>query len=253
MMARSGSDERSDLGAAVTRSLLGWGVIAGVFYLIVGTTHGLLRDGFSFAEHPLSLLMLGDFGWVQQGNLILTGLMLIAAAVGFQRVMTPDNRGTSTGVALGIYGLALIGSGIFPPDPVDGFPDASSAAEATTSGVLHLTFGGAGFIALATAAFLMVSWFRKRNTTSQAKRARLTGFIILIGFLGGATLANSTIGVILLWIAVLTGWVWLSGTSLRVYRIVPHPDLHLRQAAEGDRQTSAEQVATKPEEGIGNV
>lgn len=199
--------------------------------LIVGITQGLLRDGFSFAEHPLSLLMLGDLGWIQKTNLILTGLMVIAVAIGFQRAMKPDKRARRTSIALGIYGLALIGSGILPPDPVDGFPEASPTAEATTSGVMHLAFGGIGFIALTTAAFFMVGWFRERNETSQAGRARLAGFVILIGFLGGAVLAADTVGVILLWIAVLTGWVWLAFTSRRLYRIVPHPDLHMRQAA----------------------
>jgi len=230
-MARSRDDEGFDLGAAVTRSLLGWGVVAGIFYLMVGVTQGLLRDGFSFAEHPLSLLMLGDFGWVQQTNLILTGLMVTAAAVGLQRAMKPNKRATRTGIALGIYGLALIGAGIFAPDPVDGFPEPSSTAEATTNGVVHLAFGGVGFIALAVAAFFISGWYRERNETASAGRARWAGLVILIGFLGGAALATDTVGVILLWIAVLTGWVWLAFTSRRLYQVVPHPDLHVRQAA----------------------
>jgi hypothetical protein len=58
----------------VTRSLLGWGVVVGVFYLIVGLAQALLRDGFDLARHQLSLLMLGDFGSVQTANLVLPGL-----------------------------------------------------------------------------------------------------------------------------------------------------------------------------------
>ncbi|MGH3650031.1 MAG: DUF998 domain-containing protein [Acidimicrobiia bacterium] len=234
-MARSRNDEGFDLSAAVTRSLLGWGVVAGIFYLIVGVTHALLRDGFSFPDHPLSLLMLGDFGWVQRTNLILSGLMVVAAAIGFKRAMKPDRRGTRTGVALGIYGLALIGAGIFAPDPVAGFPESSSTAQATTSGVLHLAFGGIGFIALATATLFMAGWFSDRGETSQATRSRLTGFVILLGFLGGAALATSTVGVTLLWVAVLAGWSWLTVTSVHIYRVVPHPDLHVRQTAAESR------------------
>jgi hypothetical membrane protein len=233
-MAETRNGAGFDRGSAVTRSLLGWGVVAGILYLVVGIVQGLLRPGFSFAEHPLSLLMLGEFGWVQRTNLILTGLMVIAAAVGFQRALKPDKRATRTGIALGFYGLALLGAGVFPPDPIDGFPEASSTAETTTSGVMHLAFGGVGFIALATAAFFMVGWFRARNESTPAGRARLAGFIVLVGFLGGAALATSSVGVLLLWLAVVTGWGWLAFTSLRVYRIVPHPDLDIRQAAAGD-------------------
>ena len=36
-----------DRGAAVTRSLLGYGVLAGPFYLVVGLVQALVRDGFS--------------------------------------------------------------------------------------------------------------------------------------------------------------------------------------------------------------
>lgn len=230
-MARSRNDERFDLGAAVTRSLLGWGVVAGTFYLAVGITHGLLREGFSFAEHPLSLLMLGDFGWVQRANLILTGLMVMAAAIGFQRAMTPNRRATRTGVAIGLYGFALIGAGIFAPDQVSGFPEPDSTAQATSSGVLHLAFGGVGFIALVIAASYMAGWFLERGKRAQGRRSRLSGFVILIGFLGGAALATSTVGVILLWVAVLVGWAWLTATSKHLYQVVPHPDLHERDAA----------------------
>jgi hypothetical protein len=45
--------------AAVTRSLLGSGVLAGPFSLALGVAQGLIRDGFSFARHPLSVLANG--------------------------------------------------------------------------------------------------------------------------------------------------------------------------------------------------
>lgn len=93
---------------------------------------------------------------------------------------------------------------------------------------MHLAFGGIGFVALATTAFFMAGWFRERDEMSSASRSRLAGIVILVGFLGGAALATSSVGVILLWIAVVTGWVWLTVTSLQVYRVVPHPDLHMR-------------------------
>ena len=55
-------------GAAVTRSLLRCGVLAGTFYLAVGLIQALLRDGFDLARHPLSLLANGRGGWVQTAN-----------------------------------------------------------------------------------------------------------------------------------------------------------------------------------------
>jgi hypothetical protein len=79
----SGSGKRVegfDGAAAVTRSLLGYGVVAGVLYLGVGLVLALTRDGFDLAAHPLSVLSLGERGWMQRANFAVTGLMTIAAA-----------------------------------------------------------------------------------------------------------------------------------------------------------------------------
>ncbi|GAA5149649.1 hypothetical protein GCM10025768_13110 [Microbacterium pseudoresistens] len=51
-----------DRAAAVTRSLLGWGVVVGPFYLVIGVALALTRPGFDLSRHALSLLTLGEFG-----------------------------------------------------------------------------------------------------------------------------------------------------------------------------------------------
>lgn len=220
-----------DRAAAITRSLLGWGVVAGLFYLAVGIIRGLTREGFSFSEHPLSLLMLGEGGWVQSANLMVSGAMVVAAALGFNRAMSPGKGARSAGLLVGVYGAALVGSGILPPDPVDGFPDPGSAAEATTGGLMHLALGGIGFLALVAATFGVAGWLARRGDSNAATRSRVAGAVVLVGFIGGAALSTETAGVVMLWVAVVTGWVWLAITSLGLYRSVPHPDLDRRVGA----------------------
>lgn len=217
-----------DRSAAVTRSLLGWGVVAGIFYLGLGIAQGVVREGFSFTRHALSLLMLGEGGWVQSVNLILTGLMVVAAAVGFHRAMASHDGARATRILLGVYGASLVGAGIFPPDPVDGFPHPGSTAEPTIGGVMHLALGGVGFLALSAAAFLVARRLARRGDTPSAARSRAAGVVVLVGFLAGAALSAATAGVILLWIAVVIGWVWLSATPINLYRRVPHPDFARR-------------------------
>jgi len=63
VMVASSSDDL-DRGAAVTRSLLGWGVVAGPFYVVVGVILAITRPGFDLTRHALSLLTLGDLGWL---------------------------------------------------------------------------------------------------------------------------------------------------------------------------------------------
>ena len=72
-MAETSDTAGFDRHAAVTRSLLGYGVLAGVFYLVVGLILALTRDGFDVTRYPLSLLMLGEDGWMQRANLMVTG------------------------------------------------------------------------------------------------------------------------------------------------------------------------------------
>jgi hypothetical protein len=47
-----------------TRTLLACGVAAGPLFTGVSLLQVLARDGFDLGRHPLSLLSLGDAGWV---------------------------------------------------------------------------------------------------------------------------------------------------------------------------------------------
>src|SRR4051794_22066960 len=98
--------------AAVTRSLLGYGPLAGACYLVSGLAQALTRDGFDLGRHDLSLLAAGPFGWIQILTLVLTGLMTVASAVGMFRAL---RGGTAAAWAAGLlsgYGLALVAAGV---------------------------------------------------------------------------------------------------------------------------------------------
>ena len=69
----------------VTRSLLGYGVIAGPIYVTTSVLQALAHDGFDLSRHAWSQLAAGPRGWIQMANLILTGAMVIAFAVGLRR------------------------------------------------------------------------------------------------------------------------------------------------------------------------
>lgn len=220
-------NEGFDSAAAVTRSLLGWGMVAGPFYLVVGVVLALTREGFDLGRHQLSLLMLGDGGWMQATNLILSGSMTLAAALGFYRALRGSAAATWAGALLGVYGLGLIGSGIFPPDPMAGFP-LGAPPGSTTSGLLHLGFGLIQFLALVVAAFVAASFFARSGDPGTALYSRISGVVVFAGFAGGAALATSAIGVASLWLAVVAGWAWLFIASAQAFRTVPHPDAHRR-------------------------
>lgn len=212
-----------DRGAAVTRSLLGWGVVAGPFYLVVGLTLALTRAGFDLTQHALSLLMLGDLGWLQRANLSLTGLMAIVAAIGIVRAVR-NGRGLAIEVLTIVYGAGLILSAVFAPDPAEGFPPGATAGEFSLSGILHLVFGAIGFAAIAAAAFAHAGWSRSIGAKGRATVSVVLGVVVLIGFFGGAALSAGPAGVALLWIAVLAQFTWLALACSQIYSWSPHPD-----------------------------
>jgi Protein of unknown function (DUF998) len=215
-----------DRGAAVTRSLLGWGVVAGPFYLVVGFVLALTRPGFDLSRHALSLLMLGEWGWLQRANLVLAALMALAAALGLRRAIR-SGRGLALSVLVGVYAIGLILSAVFPPDPVAGFPPGASGA-VSLSGVLHLLFGATGFLAAGAGAFAYAGWCRSIGEQRRGRGSVALGVAVIAGFVVGAALSTSGVGVALLWLAVLCIWLWLALASAHVYAWTPHPDMTQR-------------------------
>ncbi len=217
-----------DGAAAVTRSLLGYGVIAGPIYLVVAVAQALSREGFDLGRHSVSLLANGSGGWVQTTNFVVVGLMVLAAATGVARALRPARWGA---LLLGVYGVSLLLAAAFPADPMDGFPPGTpdGAATLTTSGVLHLAAGGIGFLALGAAFLALGAWFARRDDDGGiAAGSRIAAAVLLVAFVAGAATATSPVGIALLWVAVTVGWVWLAILSVALYRTVPHPDADRR-------------------------
>lgn len=61
----------------ITRSLLGYGIIAGPMYVLISLGQAVTRDGFDLVRHEWSLLANGSFGWIQSANLVLSGAMIM--------------------------------------------------------------------------------------------------------------------------------------------------------------------------------
>lgn len=56
-----------------TRALLACGVVAGPLFIVVALIQAFTRSGFDPVRHPLSLLSLGDLGWIQITNFVVGG------------------------------------------------------------------------------------------------------------------------------------------------------------------------------------
>jgi hypothetical membrane protein len=118
--ARAADSERT--ATRVTRTLLACGVVAGPFFFVMVAIQMLVRPGFDIRRHPLSLLSLGDLGWIQMATFVLTGLGTVACAVGIRRVLRSGLGGTWGPRLVGLLGLGLVAAGFFTADPSLGFP-----------------------------------------------------------------------------------------------------------------------------------
>lgn len=124
--------------AEPTAGLLAAAALAAPVFLVVAAVQVLARDGFDLTEHPLSLLSNGDWGWVQIANFVVTGLLVLAFAVGLRRRFAPGRAGTWGPILFGLLGIGLVAAGVFVADPSDGFPPGSSLiTEPTWHGTAH--------------------------------------------------------------------------------------------------------------------
>jgi uncharacterized membrane protein len=204
----------------VTRSLLGYGVLAGPFYVAVSLAQALTREGFELTRHPWSLLSNGALGWIQITNFVLTGLMVLAAAIGIRRAV-PGSRWA--GPLVGVYGASLVAAGALRADPGLGFPAGTPDGPGAVSwhGIGHLAAGAVGFLCVVAATFVLARHSARAGRRGLAAYCRASGVLFLGGFVGIAS-GNSapafTLGFVA---AVVVIWAWLAVVSVRLYRDLP--------------------------------
>jgi hypothetical protein len=220
----TGSRTRSCDGAdALTRSLLGYGVIAGPLYVAVSLAQAFTREGFDITRHAWSLLANGDLGFAQIANLILTGAMTVAFAYGWAR--WNQRRRAAPGASwaprlVGAYGGSLVIAGIFRADPALGFPVGTPADAQNVSwhGVVHLAAGGVGFLCLVAACLLSARQLRSEGARGWAIATRTTGIVFLAAFVGIVTGAGTVITTLAFVTAVVGVCGWMSAFANRLYR-----------------------------------
>jgi hypothetical protein len=205
--------------ARSTRALLACGVVAGPLFVAVAFAQAFLREGFELARHPLSLLSLGEAGWIQIANFVLVGVLFLAAAVGMRRVLTvgPGHRWGPRLIA--VFGAALVAGGVFVADPAFGFPlgtPAGAPEQLSWHGIVHGVAPAVGFLALSVAGFVLARRDAARGHPGWAFVDRATGVLVLVlsalPNLGGDP--EGRFGP--LWIAMMLGFGWASATMARL-------------------------------------
>jgi len=210
------------LPVRITKSLLGYGVIAGPIYVIVAAAQMFTREGYDPTRHAVSQLSNGDLGWIQIANFLITGAMTIAAAVGVRRALGPGRQSAWASGLLGAYGVGVFAAGIFRADPSDGFPPGTppGMGEVSWHGMAHFMVAGLGFACLVAACFVMGAWFASKGEVSWAWFSRITGLVFAGSFLGLSSGTGGAAAILVFTAAVVLVWAWLAAVSVKLYRSV---------------------------------
>jgi hypothetical protein len=209
------------------RALLYCGAIAGPFFTIVWFVQGLTRGNYDPMRHAVSSLSVGESGWIQVANFIVTGSLILAFWVELRR-----HSGSVWGPRLvGLLGLGLIGSGIFVTDPLNGFPPGTPLipVERTTHGILHDLFGVAFFLGLPIACLVFARFFSRQGQRNWALYSRLSGlgmFVVFVVARSGFRLLSTYPDLaanfgLLQRITLIIGFAWLTLLAIDLLKASP--------------------------------
>jgi hypothetical membrane protein len=167
------------------RALLACGVVGPLIFVITFLVEGAFRAGYSPLRHPVSSLSLGPYGWLQAANFIVSGLLVLAFAIGLWPAVRRFGAGFWTPVLVGLVGLGLLGAGFFATDPISGYPPGTAPmlAARTVHGVLHDLCSTPVFTALPAACFVVAYRLRKAGQRHWAIGSLVAGIAMLACFI----------------------------------------------------------------------
>jgi hypothetical protein len=218
-----------------TRRLLSAGVIGPPLFVAVLLLAGAVRSGYDPVRHFGSLLSLGDQGWIQIANFIVSGTLFVAFAFGLRRTFASGPGSRWAPVLIGGVGVGLIISGIFTTDPSFGYPPGTppgSPVSTSWHGVLHflgavLVFGFFGLGGLPTACFIVARRARRFGDRglmvySLASGVGVLGFFIAAFAIPGSQGGASDSAGLFQRISITIGWTWLTVLALTLLRQPDH-------------------------------
>ncbi|MET7418461.1 DUF998 domain-containing protein [Dactylosporangium sp. NPDC005555] len=188
------------------------GVVAPPVFTVAAVVQAATRDGYDIVRHPVSMLALGDLGWVQTTSFVVTGLLAVVAAAGARRVL-----GSAWAARLSaMIGVGLIVAAVFRMDASDGFPLGTPAGRLTTmSGhmILHNAGASVSFFSMIALCFVLAARFRADGQQAWAVAGRVAGVLFALGLAWAMTGGRG--GALTLFLGVAVAWNWIAAATAR--------------------------------------
>lgn len=210
-----------------TRKLLEAGIVAGLLVMATSFTLAFATKGFDLTRHANSLLVLGEWGWLQTLNFISFGVLVTLAALGARRVLRGKPGGLWGPLLLATYGIGGIIVGFAPADPAFGFPPGAESAyqgygSVSRSAQIHGIAGGIAFTAMAIACFVFARYFMAVKQYGWAVLSLVTGASVFIvtGYLASyAGKELTSFNYIPVWAVGSLLWLYVSLVSWKLRKL----------------------------------
>lgn len=195
----------------LTRGLLVCGVVAGPLFVVLFLIEGAIRGGYDPLRQPVSALAIGPLGWMQQVNFIVTGILMVAGAIGLRTALQRWGGSTAAPVLVAIAGIGLVGAGIF-----------------VMGGALHIPFSML-FVGLPAASIVLGFRFTGWGQRGWAWYSILSGVGCLAAF-ALAFVALSSVGGLsgmaglMQRVSAAIGFAWLTLLSIHMLTLGNPPD-----------------------------
>lgn len=196
---------------ASTRLLLASGIAAGVLFCGVATVEMFRRPGFDLSRHAISMLSLGEGGWIMKTVFIASGVLTVLCAVGLYTKLAPGWSGWAAALLVGCYGLGLIIAGVFDAPVGLGFPlgvPADQQPVMTPGAIAHSIGFMVAFNGLILACFVMSYQFWVAGQLLMFAVSILAGLAMPVLVALGMTAAVAP-GIAFYW-AAIASWLWLT-------------------------------------------
>lgn len=189
-------------------AVLLWSGAAGAWlFIVVFLIDGWTRPGYHPMRDPVSALALGPRGWLQTTNFVVCGAAIGVGAIGVFAAL----HSIPLAVTIGVFGLALVASGIFPMDAMRGYPPGTPDETPAETSLRHRLHDHAGVIVFgaipvcaAIAAFTLPDPLWGWSSGAIA-------IVSTLGFLwfGAAWEADAPRSGLIQRVTIITGWGWL--------------------------------------------
>jgi hypothetical protein len=206
------------------RALLAGGALAGPLFTAAWVLEGATRAHYDPLRHPVSSLELGPFGWTQQANFVVAGLLTLGFAVGLRRALRPLGGSTWGPLLVAAHGVGLLGAGLFVTDPVSGYPPGTAdrlPAYGSAHAALHDLLSVGTFVGLPLACLVLARRFAGWRRRGWAAYSAVSGVVMAAGTVLTSLAFNQVeplvqAGGLLQRATVTVGWTWLTVLAIHL-------------------------------------